>query len=84
MDLTVATYALFGMMNWIYNWYDPQGKLKVTDLAQHLTQLFLDGLLPEPLSISALLAFLDQRRCSRRPFGAGPRGRKHISIYQHE
>src|SRR5438105_6375156 len=23
IDLTVATYALFGMMNWIYNWYDP-------------------------------------------------------------
>src|SRR5438094_6453939 len=22
VDLTVATYALFGMMNWIYNWYD--------------------------------------------------------------
>ncbi|HEX7333566.1 MAG TPA: TetR/AcrR family transcriptional regulator [Pyrinomonadaceae bacterium] len=54
VDLTVATYALFGMMNWIYNWYDPQGKLKVHDLAQHLTQLFLDGfspgLLPGPLS----------------------------------
>ena len=21
----VATYSLFGMMNWIYNWYDPLG-----------------------------------------------------------
>src|SRR4030081_2738407 len=30
VDLTVATYALFGMMNWIYNWYDPKGKLKVS------------------------------------------------------
>ena len=46
VDLTVATYALFGMMNWIYNWYDPQGKLKVHDLAQHLTQLFLGGFAP--------------------------------------
>ena len=58
VDLTVATYALFGMMNWIYNWYDPEGKLKVHDLAQHLTQLFLGGFAPgllcEPLSISAL------------------------------
>ena len=58
IDLTVATYALFGMMNWIYNWYDPQGKLKVHDLAQHLTQLFLGGfspgLLPGPVSITAL------------------------------
>ena len=58
VDLTVATYALFGMMNWIYNWYDPQGKLKVHDLAQHLTQLFLGGfspgLLDGPLTITTL------------------------------
>ncbi len=58
VDLTVATYALFGMMNWIYNWYDPQGKLKVSDLAQHLTQLFLGGFTPglllEPLSSTML------------------------------
>ena len=46
MNLTVATYALFGMMNWIYNWYDPKGKLKVHDLAQNLTQLFLEGFAP--------------------------------------
>ena len=46
VDLTVATYALFGMMNWIYNWYDPSGKLNVSDLAQHLTQLFLGGFSP--------------------------------------
>lgn len=46
IDLTVATYALFGMMNWIYNWYDPQGKLKVHHLAEHLTQLFLGGFAP--------------------------------------
>src|ERR1044072_4338629 len=46
VDLTVATYALFGMMNWIYNWYDPKGKLGVHDLAQNLTQLFLEGFAP--------------------------------------
>src|SRR3982751_5556692 len=45
IDLTIATYALFGMMNWIYNWYDPQGKLKVSDLASNLLQLFLNGIL---------------------------------------
>ncbi|HEY6804557.1 MAG TPA: TetR/AcrR family transcriptional regulator [Pyrinomonadaceae bacterium] len=46
VNLTVATYALFGMMNWIYNWYDPKGKLKVNELAQNLTRLFLDGFAP--------------------------------------
>ena len=71
VDLTVATYALFGMMNWIYNWYDPQGKLKVHDLAQHLTQLFLGGFVPglalEPVSATVL---------SRRT--------ENLSIWNHE
>ncbi len=44
IDLTVATYALFGMMNWIYNWYDPRGKLSVRDLVDNITHLFLAGL----------------------------------------
>ena len=45
IDLTVATYALFGMMNWIYNWYDPRGKLPVTELVENITRLFLTGFL---------------------------------------
>src|SRR5215216_2908539 len=46
VDLTVATYALFGMMNWIYNWYDPHGKLKVSDLASNVMKLFVNGFVP--------------------------------------
>ena len=45
IDLTVATYALFGMMNWIYNWYDPRGKLSVSQLVDNITRLFLAGFL---------------------------------------
>jgi AcrR family transcriptional regulator len=45
VDLTVATYALFGMMNWIYNWYDPRGLLSVTELIGNITRLFLSGFL---------------------------------------
>ena len=45
VDLTVATYALFGMMNWIYNWYDPRGKLSVNQLVDNITRLFLNGFL---------------------------------------
>jgi len=50
VNLTVATYALFGMMNWIYNWYDPKGKLKVHELSQNLTRLFLEGFAPGSVS----------------------------------
>jgi AcrR family transcriptional regulator len=45
IDLTVATYALFGMMNWIYNWYDPRGQLSVNELVDNITHLFLSGFL---------------------------------------
>ena len=47
IDLTVATYALFGMMNWIYNWYDPRGKLSVSQLVDNITRLFLSGFLSQ-------------------------------------
>jgi TetR/AcrR family transcriptional regulator, cholesterol catabolism regulator len=55
IDLTVATYALFGMMNWIYNWYDPRGKLSVAQLVDNITRLFLMGFLSsstEPCGLS--------------------------------
>jgi TetR/AcrR family transcriptional regulator, cholesterol catabolism regulator len=38
-----ATFALFGMMNWIYNWYDPARDAAVDDLAEQMTHLFLRG-----------------------------------------
>jgi TetR/AcrR family transcriptional regulator, cholesterol catabolism regulator len=47
IDLTVATYSLFGMMNWIYNWYNPRGKLSVADLVDNVMRLYLGGFLNE-------------------------------------
>jgi AcrR family transcriptional regulator len=43
----VAAYALFGMMNWIYTWYDPAGAIRPDALAEHFTELFLRGAAPE-------------------------------------
>lgn len=39
----VAAYTLFGMMNWIYTWYDPAGVVKVEELADSICRLFLTG-----------------------------------------
>jgi len=39
----VAAYALFGMMNWIYTWYDPKGSVGVEELAESVCRLFLNG-----------------------------------------
>lgn len=41
--LSVSTYALFGMINWIYTWYRADGDVSVDRLAEHLYQLFLSG-----------------------------------------
>ena len=40
-----ATFALFGMMNWIYNWYSRERDVSVEDLIEEVTQLFLHGYL---------------------------------------
>ena len=50
----VAAYALFGMMNWIYNWYDPLGDLDVRLLGQNMCRLFLGGYVGYPVAESAL------------------------------
>ena len=39
----VAVYTLFGMMNWIYTWYDPKGSVGVEELAESICRLFLYG-----------------------------------------
>lgn len=39
----IAAYTLFGMMNWIYTWYDPEGPVGVDQLADSITRLFLAG-----------------------------------------
>jgi AcrR family transcriptional regulator len=43
-ERSAATYALFGMMNWIYNWYDPAGPLDAERLAELVTRIFLGGI----------------------------------------
>lgn len=52
-DPQVAAYALFGMMNWIYTWYNPTGPVSPEALAERFAQLFLFGLVsPAPSSAS--------------------------------
>ncbi|HXY39111.1 MAG TPA: TetR/AcrR family transcriptional regulator [Vicinamibacteria bacterium] len=43
VDRHVAAYTLFGMMNWIYTWYDPAGPVGVEALADSICRLFLNG-----------------------------------------
>ena len=41
----LAAFALLGMINWLYQWYDPSGPVKEEELARTFIQIFLGGLL---------------------------------------
>lgn len=45
VDVRVATFSLFGMMNWSYNWYNARKDLDVAELSSQMTRLFLGGFL---------------------------------------
>jgi len=38
-----ATFALLGMINWIYQWYKPEGPLNAEQLATQFTEIFFSG-----------------------------------------
>jgi hypothetical protein len=39
-----AAFALLGMINWIYQWYKPEGELQTQNLVPQFTDLILGGL----------------------------------------
>jgi AcrR family transcriptional regulator len=47
LDLRVSTFSLFGMMNWLYNWYRPGRDVPVDRLADEMSRLFLGGYLQD-------------------------------------
>jgi len=44
VPLPVATFVLFGMMNWMYTWYDAQRDGSATEIARTVEEIFLHGL----------------------------------------
>ncbi|HXY03996.1 MAG TPA: TetR/AcrR family transcriptional regulator [Terriglobales bacterium] len=38
-----ATFALLGMINWLYQWYKPGGPLTPEEIAQQYTKIFFGG-----------------------------------------
>ena len=50
---TLAAFALLGMINWLYQWYQPEGPIKQDELARSYVDFFLRGLLGPARSIPA-------------------------------
>ncbi len=53
IDRRVAAFALFGMMNWIYTWYDPEGSVAPDRLADQMAELFLHGIVPATVPVTS-------------------------------
>lgn len=53
IDPRVVTFATLGMINWIYQWYRPGGRVEDTDLSEALIELLLNGLLLDPEQASS-------------------------------
>jgi TetR/AcrR family transcriptional regulator, cholesterol catabolism regulator len=45
IDLRVATFSLFGMMNWIYTWYQPKRDLPLRQLTEQMLRIYFFGVL---------------------------------------
>jgi TetR/AcrR family transcriptional regulator, cholesterol catabolism regulator len=45
IDLRVATFSLFGMMNWIYTWYQPKRDLPLPQLMEQMLRIYFFGVL---------------------------------------
>lgn len=45
VEARIASFGVLGMLGWAYNWYRPDGRLSVKEVAEQLSQLVLPGLL---------------------------------------
>jgi AcrR family transcriptional regulator len=44
LDAKMASFALFGMMNWVYHWYRPDGPWRPDELGDLYAELAISGL----------------------------------------
>ncbi len=44
-EARIATLSLFGSLNWLFQWYDPQRDLDADTLAEEFSKLFMHGFL---------------------------------------
>jgi len=42
-EITVMTFLLFGMCNWIYSWYSPKGPVTPENLSQMVWRIYMEG-----------------------------------------
>ena len=48
IDVKVVSYGLLGMLNWLYKWYRPHGRLSPAEIADQFASLALGGIATPP------------------------------------
>ncbi len=71
LDTRVAALSLFGMMNWIYAWYNARLDPGAEELARQMTEIFLHGVSAAgaPAEIKVATAHTGGRKSSARQQG---------------
>jgi TetR/AcrR family transcriptional regulator, cholesterol catabolism regulator len=47
LDYKVVTYAIIGMVNWMFKWYKPGGRLSAEEIARTFNAMVLGGILAD-------------------------------------
>lgn len=45
VDKTAISFGIFAMMNWVYRWFDPEGRLSIEEVAENVIDTFFNGIL---------------------------------------
>jgi len=48
--VTALSFTLFGMLNWIYKWYNPKGGIRAKELSQLIFEIFTTGTMNSALA----------------------------------
>lgn len=47
INIITATFSLFGIINWLYHWYNPKGKLSIEEITDDIVKVIFYGLIKE-------------------------------------
>ncbi len=45
INVTTANFSLFGIMNWLYHWYDSKGELSIEEITESIIKMVFYGLI---------------------------------------
>ncbi|MEW6377726.1 MAG: TetR family transcriptional regulator [Thermodesulfobacteriota bacterium] len=47
INIITANFSLFGIINWLYHWYNPKGKLSIEEITDDIVKMIFYGLIKE-------------------------------------